>query len=141
MQVGGPSPNSLGERIGRLGVGAFMTQVQGLSRSDSAALYRWADAVLVRSEAEGAEVPVIEALACGAAVVASDIPALREAGGPAALYAPVGDVGAWTDAVEMLLADPAAAMPREGRLAWAARFTWAAHAETIARAYFRLLGA
>ena len=51
MQVGGPSPNSLGERIGRLGVGAFMTQVQGLSRSDSAALYRWADAVLVRSEA------------------------------------------------------------------------------------------
>ena len=38
---------------------------------------------------------MIEALACGSAVLASDIPALREAGGPAATYCPVADVPAW----------------------------------------------
>ena len=40
-----------------------------------AELYRRAAVVLVPSEAEGFGLPVIEALACGAAVVASDIPA------------------------------------------------------------------
>ena len=98
-------------------------------------------AVAVTDEEELRRVlPVIEALACGAAVVASDIPAMREAGGPAAVYAPVGDVGAWSHAVAKLLADPASAPPRCDRLAWAGRFTWTAHAETIARAYHRLLG-
>ena len=107
--------------------------------SELAEVYRRAAVVLIPSGAEGFGLPVIEALACGAAVVASDIPALREAGGPAAVYVPVGDVGAWSDAVAKLLADPAAAPPRCARLAWAGRFTWTAHAETIARAYHRLL--
>src|SRR5271166_2567786 len=98
-----------------------------------------ATVVLMPSEAEGFGLPVIEALACGAAVVASDIPALREAGGPAAVYAPVGDIGAWSDLVAKLLTDPAAAPPRADRLAWAGRFTWTAHAEILARAYHRLL--
>ncbi len=91
------------------------------------------------SGAEGFGLPVIEALACGAAVVASDIPAMRESGGPAAAFVPVGDVGAWSDLVAKLLADPAAAPLRADRLAWAGRFTWTAHAEIIARAYHRLL--
>ena len=63
-----------------------------------AEVYRRAPVVLIPSGAEGFGLPVIEALACGAAVVASDIPALREAGGPAAAFVPVGDVGAWSDA-------------------------------------------
>ena len=91
------------------------------------------------SEAEGFGLPVIEALACGAAVVASDIPALREAGGPAAAFVPVRDVGAWSDLVAKLLTNPTAAPSRAGRLAWAARFSWTAHAEIITRTYHRLL--
>ena len=111
----------------------------GLTRAELAEVYRRATVVLMPSEAEGFGLPVIEALACGAAVVASDIPALREAGGPAAVYAPVGDVGAWSDAVAKLLADPAAAPPRAIGWRGRARFTWTAHAEIIARAYHRLL--
>ena len=139
VKVGGEWSAEHRQRIDRLGLGGSIVHVGGLARAELAEVYRRAAAVLVPSEAEGFGLPVIEALACGAAVVASDIPALREAGGPAAAYAPVGDVGAWADTVAKVLTDPAAAPPRAGRLAWAERFSWSAHAETIARAYHRLL--
>ena len=140
VKVSGEWTAAQRERIDRLGLAGAITHVGGLARAELAEVYRRATVVLIPSEAEGFGLPVIEALACGAAVVASDIPALREAGGPAAVYAPVGDVGAWSGAVAKLLADPAAAPPRCARLAWAGRFTWTAHAEIIARTYHRLLG-
>jgi glycosyltransferase involved in cell wall biosynthesis len=82
---------------------------------------------------------VIEALACGAPVIASEIPSLREAGGAAVDLAPVADVGAWSQVAAKLLTDPAAAPPRSDRLAWASGFTWTAHAEIVARTYNQLL--
>ena len=98
VKVGGEWTADHRERIARLGLAGAITHVTGLTRVELAEVYRRAAVVLVPSGAEGFGLPVIEALACGAAVVASDIPALREAGGPAAAYAPVGDVGAWSDA-------------------------------------------
>ncbi len=139
VKVSGEWTAAQRDQIDRLGLAGAITHVGGLARAELAEVYRRATVVLMPSEAEGFGLPVIEALACGAAVVASDIPAMREAGGPAAVYAPVGDVEAWSDLVAKLLADPAAAPPRCDRLAWAARFSWATHAETIARAYHRLL--
>jgi glycosyltransferase involved in cell wall biosynthesis len=62
-----------------------------LTRLEVADWYRRSDVVLITSEAEGFGLPVIEALACGASVVASDIPVLRETGGGFVKYAPVGD--------------------------------------------------
>jgi glycosyltransferase involved in cell wall biosynthesis len=138
-KVGGAWTNGQREQIERLGLNGAVVHVAGISRADLADLYRRAAAVVVPSEAEGFGLPVIEALACGAPVVASDIPALREAGGPAAVYAPVGDVEAWAEAVVKVLTEPSSAPPRAERLAWAARFSWAAHAQTIARAYHGLL--
>ena len=139
VKVGGEWTADHRERIARLGLAGAITHVCGLTRVELAEVYRRARVVLIPSGAEGFGLPVVEALACGAAVVASDIPALREAGGPAAAFVPVGDVGAWSDLVAKLLTDPAAAPPRADRLAWAGRFTWTAHAEIIARAYHRLL--
>ena len=72
-------------------------------------------------------------------MLASDIPTLREAGGLAVTFAPVGDVGAWADAVIRIIATPASAPSLVERLAWSAQFTWVAHAETIARAYYKFL--
>ncbi len=126
------------ERIERLGLAGRVVHLTGLDRVALAALYRAAALVLVPSEAEGFGLPVIEALACGTAVVASDLAALREAGGEAAVYCPVADVPAWAATVDRLLGDPAAP-PRADRLAQASRFTWATHARTIAEAYRRLL--
>ena len=138
VKVGGEWTADHRGRIARLGLAGAITQVCGLTRVELAEVYRRATVVLMPSEAEGFGLPVIEALACGAAVVASDIPALREAGGPAAAFVPVGDVGAWSHLVAKLLTDPAAAPSRCAD--WRGRaFTWTAHAEIIARTYHRLL--
>ena len=138
VKVGGEWTAGHRQRIAQLRLTGAITHVPGLTRGELAEVYGRAEVVLVPSEAEGFGLPMIEALACGATVVASDIPALREAGGPAAIYAPVGDVGAWSGVVANLLTNSAAAPPRADRLAWAGRFTWAAHAAIIARAYHAL---
>jgi glycosyltransferase involved in cell wall biosynthesis len=136
VQVGGPWPAADADRITRLGVGGDIVQVRGLTRGQLAELYRRAAAVLVPSEAEGFGLPVIEALACGAAVVASDLPVLREVGGDAVVFAPVADVPAWAAAVRRALAGDAP--PRDTRLSLAARYTWREHARVIGEAYRRL---
>jgi len=141
LKVGGEFTAAHRHQIDRLGLADAIDHRHGLSRADLAELYRSVDAVLVPSESEGFGLPVIEGLACGAVVVASDIPAIREAGGPAALYAPVGDVPAWTDLVVRAITDPTFLPPRADRLLWSSQFTWTASANTIAAAYHRLLKA
>jgi len=71
-------------------------------------LYRNATLVLVPSLYEGFGLPLIEAAARGAAIVASDIPALRESGDGIARFVPAGDAGAWARAVRELAADAGA---------------------------------
>jgi glycosyltransferase involved in cell wall biosynthesis len=95
--------------------------------------------VLVPSEAEGFGLPIIEALACGAPVVASDLPVLREVGADACTYCPVGQVEAWAEALDALLSGRTPPPPRHARLERARRFTWEAHSRTVLDAYLRLL--
>ena len=114
-----------------------------LSRMELAAAYRRAAVVLQPSEREGFGLPVIEAMACGAPVVASDIAALREVGGGAAMYVPVGDLERWADAVvRVALENPEA---RERRVAagfkQSAKFTWDEYARNMAALYEEVLNA
>ncbi len=141
VQVGGDWNGDQREQLRRLGLAGAVRQLRGLSRLQLASLYRGARLVLQPSEAEGFGLPVIEALACGAAVLASDIPVLREVGGAAATYRPVGEVAAWAAAADAILRDGpvGGAPPRHERLARAARFSWRRHAETILDAYLRLI--
>lgn len=141
VQVGPQWAPAFAQQIERLGVGPQITRFSNLSRGQLADLYRRSAAVLVPSEAEGFGLPVIESLACGAAVVASDIPVLREVGGDAVLYRPVADVPAWADAVHRVLTEPAFAPPRSVRAARAALYSWHEHARIIADTYLRLAGA
>ena len=62
---------------------------------------------LFPSRLEGFGLPVIEAMYCGAPVVASNASAVPEAGGEAALYCDPDDIGAFTTAVERVLDDDA----------------------------------
>ena len=118
-----------------LGIEGALVQPPKVDRKVLAGLYKRASAVLVPSDAEGFGLPVIEALACGALVVASDIPVLREVGGDAAVYAPPGDVAAWSSAVDAALSGSLSVPGQARRLAHASRFTWEEHARTILGAY------
>lgn len=135
VQQGGALTPAQREQAARLGIGDALLQPPKLDRATLAGLYRRAQAVLVPSEAEGFGLPVIEALACGAPVVASELPVLREVGDTAGLYCPVGDITGWTETVDALLSGRHLPPPRELRLERARRFTWQAHARTVLEAY------
>lgn len=139
VQQGGALTGSQREQVARLGIGGALLQPSKLERATLAGLYRRAQAVLVPSEAEGFGLPVIEALACGAPVMASALPVLREVGDTACLYCPVGDVASWVERLDALLSGRQPAPARELRLERARRFTWQAHTRTVLEAYLRLL--
>jgi glycosyltransferase involved in cell wall biosynthesis len=110
----------------------------GIDRATLAGLHRHAQATLVTSDAEGFGLPVIEALACGTPVFATDIDVLHEVGGNAALYCPPGDPEAWAESLARFLRGELHPPPRDQRLARAAIYTWTAHARAILDAYAAL---
>jgi glycosyltransferase involved in cell wall biosynthesis len=70
---------------------------------DLAALMSGAAASVYPSVYEGFGLPVVEALACGAPTIASDLPVLREATADAAHFVARGDVRAWAAAIRAAL--------------------------------------
>ncbi len=102
------------------------------------ALYRGALAVAVPSYHETFGMPVLEAMACGAPVLASRGSSLPEVGGDAAQYVPPHDVQAWSSALRAIATDGAArARMRAAGLSRAAQFRWdacaQAHLDLLAR--------
>lgn len=79
-----------------------------VSRSDARELLRHAAVFALASEVEGFGLPLAEAVSCGSPAVATDIPALREAGGDAAIFCAPGEPGALASALAVAL-DPATA--------------------------------
>ncbi len=139
VQVGGTWTEAQRRQINRLRIGNSVHQLRGLNRKALASLYRKACVVLQPSEAEGFGLPVLEGLACGAVVVATDLPVLREVGGEAAVYCPLANIPAWTDTVCRLIERPSTAPELSVRLSHATRYSWSAHARTILSAYQRLV--
>jgi len=111
-----------------------VTQVRDIPRTELASLYARALAVLVPSLAEGFGLPVIEAVACGAPVVASDLPVLREVGLEGVEFARVNDTAAWLAAIAGL-AEGQSQADHKARDRVRAAYSWDAHAREIARAY------
>ena len=103
VRVGGDLTPQQGRLAEELGIAGRIIQLPRVSKAQLAAVYRQAACVLQTSQAEGFGLPVIESMACGCPVVASDIPPLREAGGTAAEYCAVGDIEAWSERVAALL--------------------------------------
>ena len=145
IKVGGALEPEQGRLARALGLAEAVVVLPFLDRATLAAVYRRAALVLQPSAAEGFGLPVAEALACGAAVLASDLPALREVGGAAAAYRPVGDVAAWTAAaLELLERRRSGGAARHARraagLEQAVRFSWPAHVDQLAAIYRSVAG-
>ena len=95
IRVGGQFTAEQIKMVEKLGINRSIKVLPFIDREVLAAVYRRAALVLQTSESEGFGLPVVEAMACGAPVIASDLAVLREVGGEAARFCPVGDVEAW----------------------------------------------
>jgi glycosyltransferase involved in cell wall biosynthesis len=143
IRVGGPFTAAQQALARDLGVADAIVVLPTLDRSTLAAVYRRSVLLLMPSEREGFGLPVLEALACGTPVVASDIPALREVAGYAAAYCAVDDIDAWQATVSRLLDErrehPAQwTLRRESGIRRAAAFSWSRYASDIADIYARI---
>jgi glycosyltransferase involved in cell wall biosynthesis len=101
-----------------------------VSDQELAVLLRRARALVMPSRAEGFGLPVAEAMALGVPVICTDVPALVEVAGGAALVVPREDADSLADAIRAISTDDviASALAVAGRKQ-AARHTWAAVAE------------
>jgi len=91
-----------------------------------------AAAVVLPSHDEGFGLPVLEALAAGTPVVASDLPVHHEVGGDVTVYAPPGDPEAIAAALTLVLDTPGDGGARKRH---AAPFTWERTAEATRAVY------
>jgi glycosyltransferase involved in cell wall biosynthesis len=145
IRVGGPFNAAQQALVRELGLGESVVVLPALDRSTLASVYRRSALLLMPSEREGFGLPVLEALACGTPVVASDVAALREVGGYAVTYCPVDDVEAWHRAVSRLL-DERSQMPAqwtlrsEAGIRRAAAFSWSRYASDVVAIYARVAG-
>ncbi|MFN7952563.1 MAG: glycosyltransferase family 1 protein [bacterium] len=134
--VRGFADRRIGARVCELGLGAHVRHLGWVPRAELAQLYRAARLVLMPTRFEGFGLPLLEALAQGAPVVASALPVLEETGGDAVCWVAPDDVAGWADAVDALAADDVARarMASRGRVQ-AAGWTW----ERAARGLRRVL--
>jgi glycosyltransferase involved in cell wall biosynthesis len=141
VRAGGPLNAEQRAQAERLGLLDAMVEMPFLDRSRLAALYRRAAVAMLPSDREGFCLPVVEAMACGTPVVASDIPALREVGGDAAVYCEAGNIAEWLAALTRVYGEYSEpntlARRRRACLDAAARFDWKQYARQMAHLYLQ----
>jgi glycosyltransferase involved in cell wall biosynthesis len=112
-----------------------------LPQADLAPLYAGAAAVAYPSLREGFGLPVLEAMAQGAAVVTSSGTATEEVAGDAAVLVDPTSVAAIAAGIDRILDDPAGARELGERARRRAlTFTWERAAEATVAAYREVLG-
>ncbi len=103
--------------------------------------YNAAEVFAYPSVYEGFGIPLVEAMACGAPVIASNAASLPEAVGSAGVLVPPTDVEAWVGALARLLDDEPARRDLAARgLEQVRKFSWIDTARQTAVAYHRALG-
>lgn len=123
-------PESVRERLHHL---------KGVQDNKLRLLYSAASALVFPSLYEGFGFPLIEAMACGCPVVASDIPSTREVCGDACELFPQGDPEACASAILRICEPGLKNQLVEKGIDRAAQFTWDKCAQDTSRIYRSLL--
>ncbi|MFN8597400.1 MAG: glycosyltransferase family 1 protein [Anaerolineae bacterium] len=123
-------------KVKELGVEERVTFTGYVADDDLPALISAADVLAMPSKYEGFGLPVLEAMACGTPVVASNTSSLPEVGGEAALYARPDDVRSWAQLIDRVLSDAELrASLRDKGFKQAAKFKWSTMARETAEVY------
>jgi glycosyltransferase involved in cell wall biosynthesis len=129
-----------GELITELGLSDHVRQYTRVGDDMLLDLYANAAAFAFPSLVEGFGLPVLEAMAAGLPVVASDAEAVQEAAGDGATIVPAQSAADWAKALDQVLGDPGySAELRDRGMAVAARRTWARAADLTLEAITRLV--
>jgi glycosyltransferase involved in cell wall biosynthesis len=116
---------ALARQADRLQVDDRVVWLETLPRRDLVTLIQAAGGLIQPSVYEGFGLPVLEAMACGCPVVASDIPPLREVTAGAAYLFPAGDADALASALRDFVRSPNVRQSLSGQgLARAGDFSW-----------------
>lgn len=133
IRVGGAFTQSQTDLIADLQIRDSIVEMPRLERRALASLYRRATMLVMPSAAEGFGLPVVEAMACGTPVIASDLPVLREVGGATVDYRPVDAISDWVEGI-LAMAEERRERPMEWQarksesLQWTQRFSSGAYA-------------
>lgn len=120
----------------RLGVGDALDLRGRVSDEELVTLYQRCAALVYPSRYEGFGFPLVEAMACGAPVIAARASAIPEVAGSAAMLLDPDDEAGFADAIARVLTEPAFAADLRARgLARAAQFTWRETAARTLEAY------
>ena len=124
----------LEELVRQQGLEARVRFIDYVEPDELVRLYQRCAAFIYASKWEGFGIPPLEALACGARVIASDIPVHREVLGRSASLVRLGDAASW----EAAFADLAADAPRllaPGETPPEEKYTWAQSAAALVAAF------
>jgi glycosyltransferase involved in cell wall biosynthesis len=120
--------------------GMRITIVPFIEDADMPAVYRQAMALFYPSRHEGFGLPIVEAMACGTPVVASNASSIPEVAGAGALLADPDDAAGFADGLLRIARSPHVAEKlRAAGLKRAGTFSWRKMADETIAQYDRLL--
>lgn len=120
----GDYKTALLHKVAELGISDRVVFKDYLSRSELIRLYQGCSALIYPSKWEGFGIPPLEALACGAPVIASDIPVHREVLGEAVFFVQLGDTSSWATAFEAIKSSSEVSSRLDAVDGLLERFTW-----------------
>ena len=126
--------NALDRLVADLGIAGDVVFVGGVPLEQTAVFYRAADAFVYPSFNESFGLPILEAMACGCPVVTSEVSAMPEIAGGAAVLADPQDPKSIAAAI-VRACGPESQQLRESGLRRAGQFTWGGTAERTLDVY------
>jgi glycosyltransferase involved in cell wall biosynthesis len=126
----------LRQTVARSGLTDRVTFIPYAEQADLVKLYRTCAAFIYPSKWEGFGIPPLEALACGAPVIASDIPVHREILGSAAKLVTLGCADSWSEAIAHI--DSLKCRASNHLAEPVRRFTWESSARLLVAALLKV---